>query len=189
MGIDGLAVQAELGRILGSRCFRTCKALRKFLAYVVTQSVAGRGGDISQYTVAVRGLGKGAGFNAAKDPIVRIQASRLRRQLDDYYSTEGRFDPLRISLPMRSYRPSFVPHNGLALPGEDGLKGGNAGGKTAGPACQRRGKGDVVAFTVRLPRAEWERIHHLAVAEGVSVQAFVSGGVLKVFGQGHADSR
>lgn len=44
-----------------------------------------------------------------------------------------------------------------------------------------RGKGDVVALTVRLPRAEWERVHQLAVAEGVSIQALAVEGLSKVF--------
>ena len=44
-----------------------------------------------------------------------------------------------------------------------------------------RGKGDVVALTVRLPRAEWERVHQLAVSEGVSIQALAVDGLSKVF--------
>lgn len=51
-----------------------------------------------------------------------------------------------------------------------------------GPARERgRGKGDVVALTVRLPRGEWERVHQLAVAEGVSIQALAVDGLSKVF--------
>lgn len=44
-----------------------------------------------------------------------------------------------------------------------------------------RGKGDVVALTVRLPKAEWERIHQFAVAEGVSLQALAVEGLSKMF--------
>lgn len=46
-----------------------------------------------------------------------------------------------------------------------------------------RGKGDVVALTVRLPRAEWERVHQLAVAEGVSIQSLAVDGLSKVFAE------
>ena len=50
------------------------------------------------------------------------------------------------------------------------------------PARQRgRGKGDIVALTVRLPRAEWERVHQLAVSEGVSIQTLAVEGLSKVF--------
>lgn len=46
-----------------------------------------------------------------------------------------------------------------------------------------RGKGEVVALTVRLPRAEWERVHQLAVAEGISIQALAVEGISKVFNE------
>jgi len=46
-----------------------------------------------------------------------------------------------------------------------------------------RGKGEKVALTVRLPRAEWERVHQLAVAEGVSIQALAVEGLSKVFAE------
>ncbi|MHB1765843.1 MAG: hypothetical protein ACYDBP_14150 [Leptospirales bacterium] len=58
------------------------------------------------------------------------------------------------------------------------------GGDDASPLPARergRGKGDVVALTVRLTRAEWERVHQLAVSEGVSIQALAVEGLSKVF--------
>ena len=53
------------------------------------------------------------------------------------------------------------------------------------PAVRQRGrgKGDIVALTVRLPRAEWERLHQLAVAEGVSIQALAVEGLSMVFAE------
>jgi hypothetical protein len=54
----------------------------------------------------------------------------------------------------------------------------------AAPVRQReRGKGDVVALTVRLPRAEWERVHQFAVSEGVSIQALAVEGLSKMFAE------
>jgi hypothetical protein len=46
-----------------------------------------------------------------------------------------------------------------------------------------RGKGDLVALTVRLPRSEWERLHQLAVAEGMSLQAILLEGISKVYAE------
>lgn len=46
---------------------------------------------------------------------------------------------------------------------------------------RQRGKGELVALTVRLPRADWQRVHQLAVAEGVSIQALAIEGLSKVF--------
>jgi hypothetical protein len=50
------------------------------------------------------------------------------------------------------------------------------------PATERRrGQGATVALTVRLPRAEWERVHQLAVSEGTSIQQLAVTGLSKVF--------
>jgi hypothetical protein len=46
-----------------------------------------------------------------------------------------------------------------------------------------RGKGDVVALTVKLPRPEWERLHQLAAAEGLSLQAIILKGISKVYAE------
>lgn len=70
-----------------------------------------------------------------------------------------------------------------------GLAAFTSKGKTAPapePAMERqrqRGKGGKVALTVRVPRAEWERIHQLAVAEGTSIQALAIEGLSKVFAE------
>jgi hypothetical protein len=49
------------------------------------------------------------------------------------------------------------------------------------PLVRERGKKETVALTVRLPRSEWERLHHLAVSEGVSIQALAVRGLSLVF--------
>ena len=51
------------------------------------------------------------------------------------------------------------------------------------PSARQRGKGEVVALTVRLSRAEWERVHQLAVAEGTSIQQLALKGLSKVFAE------
>lgn len=49
--------------------------------------------------------------------------------------------------------------------------------------ARKRAMGETVALTVRLPRAEWARLHQLAVAEGVSLQALAIMGLSKVFAE------
>ncbi|WP_312283924.1 hypothetical protein [Candidatus Igneacidithiobacillus taiwanensis] len=58
---------------------------------------------------------------------------------------------------------------------------GQEQGTKQGARQRGRGKGDVVALTVRLPRAEWERVHQLAVSEGVSIQSLAVEGLSKIF--------
>lgn len=107
---DHSAVQSELARILTSRCFRSSKALQKFLHYIVTETLKGHTDRLNQHCIAIQGLGKAADFDALDNPLVRIQAGRLRKQLDDYYATEGRFNAVRITLPTGSYQPVFTQH-------------------------------------------------------------------------------
>jgi len=42
---------------------------------------------------------------------------------------------------------------------------------TPAPQKRERAKGDTVALTVRLSRAEWMRLSNLAMTQGVSLQA------------------
>lgn len=57
---------------------------------------------------------------------------------------------------------------------------GRARGQEA-PAGRKRGQGATVALSVRLARADWERLHQLAVAEGVSLQEIIVRGLSQVF--------
>jgi hypothetical protein len=57
----------------------------------------------------------------------------------------------------------------------------DAPGERPGAAVRRRGQGQTVALTVRLRRADWERLHQLAVAEGVSLQQLALTGLSKIF--------
>jgi len=107
MELDRPTIEAELERILTSRCFRARKMLSQFLRYIVQESLAGKQTQITQYAIALHALGRPTDFSALESPLVRVQARRLREQLREYYATEGRFDTVRIDLPMGSYVPEF----------------------------------------------------------------------------------
>lgn len=48
---------------------------------------------------------------------------------------------------------------------------------------RKRAQGETVALTVRVSRAEWARLHQLAVSEGVSLQSLAIDGLSKVFAE------
>lgn len=50
-------------------------------------------------------------------------------------------------------------------------------------AKKSRGQGETVSMTVRLSRADWERLHQLAVSEGTSIQRLAVEGFSKVFAE------
>jgi serine/threonine-protein kinase len=83
--------------------------LRVFLRFVVEKTLAGQQDAIKEYTIAVEVCGRGTGFDARVDPIVRVDANRLRSRLDAYYRVEGRQDPIRIEMQKGSYVPTIRP--------------------------------------------------------------------------------
>ena len=109
------AVVEALGWVLDSRQFRRSVRSRGFLAYVVTETLAGRGERLSERTVARGGMQRSSDFDGRGDATVRVQATRVRKGLEDYYSADGGNDPLRIVLPRGSYIPVFE-HSGLHAP-------------------------------------------------------------------------
>ena len=100
-------VRAQLARLLASHAFPASARRRKLLEYVVEQTLAGRGDRLKAYDLAVSVLGRDASFDPQGDPIVRIEVGRLRRDLEHYYLTDGRADPIRITIPKGHYVPAF----------------------------------------------------------------------------------
>ena len=102
---DERAVRGQLARIIASGAFAQSQRRQRFLSYVVEETLAGRGDRLKGYSVGVEVFDRRADFDPAIDPIVRIEATRLRDKLREYYGTEGRNDPVRIELPKGSYAP------------------------------------------------------------------------------------
>ncbi|GAG80995.1 unnamed protein product, partial [marine sediment metagenome] len=100
-------IQAQLRVIPSSPDFQKKPQLGKFLEFVVTEALAGRQSQVKQYSVAVRAFGWDADFDPQTDPIVRIEARRLRRALDRYYRGVGIANPIKITIPLGTYVPEF----------------------------------------------------------------------------------
>jgi len=109
-------IQRQLKRILASPAFRASDAQRAFLEFVVKKTLAGESKEIKGYTVATRVFGRRQDFDQATDPIVSIQANKLRRALEHYYLTAGIKDPVRIEIPKGSYVPGFSERIGDHFP-------------------------------------------------------------------------
>jgi len=100
-------VLEQLSAVLASETFRGSERSRALLAYLVDRALSGDAERLKEYTVGVEALGRGASFDPRVDPIVRAEASRLRRRLEQYNGSEGRGAPLTIVLPRGSYVPRF----------------------------------------------------------------------------------
>src|SRR5437588_8518041 len=99
--------RGQLNRILSSKAFRQADRLKRFLSFVVEETISGRGDRLKEFVVGVEVFGKDTSFDPRNDPIVRVQARRLRAQLARYYHEEGQDDDLAIDLPKGGYAPVF----------------------------------------------------------------------------------
>ena len=104
---DQKAVHEELGRILKSGPFLQSRRRQRFLEYIVTETLAGRGERLKGYNVARDVFDRSEAFDPNVDPTVRMEAGRLRDRLREYYETDGRSDPIRIDLPKGTYTPQL----------------------------------------------------------------------------------
>src|SRR5262245_28650625 len=106
-GVPAPLVRAELDRILGTELFARSARLSSFLKFIVEKTLAGDGDSLKEHVIAVELYGKAVDFNTAEDPIVRIDARRLRDRLREYYATALDED-VPISVPKGSYTPVFL---------------------------------------------------------------------------------
>jgi len=113
--VSSSEIHEQVDHILNSKEFNATDAQRSFLQYVVEKTLAGQAQEIKGYTVATEVFGRGVDFDQNIDPIVSIQANKLRRALERYYFTAGINDPLRIDIPKGTYVPTFT-HREAAEP-------------------------------------------------------------------------
>nr|WP_314258196.1 hypothetical protein [uncultured Devosia sp.] len=101
-------VQEALERLLQWPEIARSPQLGKFLDYIVQRRLEGDEQAIKAYSIAVDVFGRGDDFDPQSDPIVRVQARRLRGLIDDYYRGPGADEALQIRLPVGRYIPEFV---------------------------------------------------------------------------------
>jgi TolB-like protein len=104
---DQKAIRKQLDRILHSGPFHQSQRRQRFLEYLVNETLAGRGERLKGYNVALEVFDRPETFDPTVDPLVRIEAARLRDKLREYYEADGQNDPIRIDLPKGAYTPQI----------------------------------------------------------------------------------
>jgi serine/threonine-protein kinase len=105
-----------LDRIEVSSGFARAGRLVRFLRFVVDETLAGRGKQIKEYSIAVGVFGRPSSYDPQVDSLVRVQASLLRTRLSEYYSAEGLAETIRIEIPKGGYEPVIRRTPATALP-------------------------------------------------------------------------
>jgi len=101
-------IEDALQRVIGSREIITSERKKRFLSFIVQETLAGHAHRIKAYAIAVDVFDRDPSFDPVIDPVVRIEAGRLRRCLEHYYLTKGAADPVRITIPKGGYVPQFI---------------------------------------------------------------------------------
>ena len=105
---DSMAARQELQRIVTSPVFEDAERLVRFLVFVVEETLSGRGGLLKESVIGVEVFGRNPGYDPKIDPIVRVQARRLRAKLEAWYQAGGQTSTVRIALPKGGYAVEFA---------------------------------------------------------------------------------
>src|SRR5262245_54233541 len=140
------AIREQLERIARSPQFAAAGRLERFLRLVVEESIAGHAASLKEYRIGVEVFDRGREFDPRIDPIVRVQASRLRAKLLEYYTGAGADDPVVIEVPKGGYAATI--RDRATAPGRDtGAPASSSGsGAAAGAPAADRSRIAVLPF-------------------------------------------
>ncbi|SFA82016.1 TolB amino-terminal domain-containing protein [Rhizobium sp. NFR07] len=123
-------VETQLDRILACESVHLPERARNFLRFVVMETLAGRSHFLKAYTIADVVFGR-KNFDAQSDPAVRIEAGRIRRELERYYLMAGPNEPVIITIPKGGYVPTFK--RSIGFTGGEGKLDNPAGSDVPAP--------------------------------------------------------
>jgi hypothetical protein len=116
ISLDRSLVEEEVQRLQASPGLQHAESLCLLLRYLVQQSLDKPHEHVKEYQIAVDVFGRSESFDSRIDSTIRVQTSRLRNKLIEYYATLGANDPLLIEIPRGSYAPVFNVRTPAAAP-------------------------------------------------------------------------
>src|SRR5580704_17569149 len=104
---DAGAVSGEVEKIAASASFRKAERCLRLLRHLTSLALAGRSDELKEYSLGVTVFERPPSYDPGSDPVVRLEARRLRLKLAEYYQHEGLDDPVIIDVPKGAYVPDF----------------------------------------------------------------------------------
>src|SRR5207302_2321135 len=96
---DAVSVREALCRILASPMFANSARMSRFLQLAVERTLEQLGEELKEYVIGVEVFDRSSSFDPRIDPIVRVEARRLRSKLKTYYESTGSAEEVIVSLP------------------------------------------------------------------------------------------
>ena len=100
-------VRAHVEKLLAHRLFARSARMARFLCFAVDHALAGTEASVKEYLVGVEVFDRKADYDPRIDPIVRVEARRLRAKLKEYYASAGKADSIVVTFPKGAYAPVF----------------------------------------------------------------------------------
>lgn len=94
-------------RILATPAFVRSPRLAEFLSFICRETLEGHGQALNEQHIGSMVFGRRANYDSSADTVVRSNALRLRRQLEQYFQREGQNEALRLEIPRGGYIPVF----------------------------------------------------------------------------------
>lgn len=116
-------IKSALADLTADKRFRATDRGKAILNYIAGLHFAGCDDGVKGYSIAIDVLGRPDSFDPSTDPIVRIEVSRLRAALVQYYEAFGRENPIEIELPKGKYALAFSRRTTAETPTSDTLVG------------------------------------------------------------------
>ena len=102
------ALRLALEAIVTSPGFANSERMSRFLRWVVERTLAGEAAAIREYAIGIAVFDRDGSYDPKIDTIVRVEARRLRKKLQEYYEGPGLDDAVRIEVPGPGYVPVFA---------------------------------------------------------------------------------
>ncbi|MGI8990285.1 MAG: tetratricopeptide repeat protein [Bryobacteraceae bacterium] len=169
-----VSIREQLQRILASSEFIQAERMCRFLRLVVEYTLENRASELKEYLIGVEVFDRKDSYDPRLDPIVRVEARRLRSKLKKYYEGEGNTDQIVIELPKGSYMAVFRNRRAEDLPGQPAAA--EASAIAVLPFANLSAEEENEYFSDGLAQ---ELIHGLTRVEGLRVVAWNSAEKLK----------
>lgn len=105
--INATAIREHLERVTASPIFADSERLKRFLRFTVDAKLSQEHEKVKEFIIGREVFDRNEDYDPRLDPIVRVEARRLRSKLAQYYREQGAGDQIRIDYPKGSYLPSF----------------------------------------------------------------------------------
>jgi TolB-like protein len=110
------AVREQLRRILDSSVFLDSRRMVRFLRFTVEETLNGNASRLKEIVIGAEVFDRPATYDPRLDPIVRVEARRLRAKLCSYYKGLGERDDVIVDFPKGGYSPVFQFRSEIGAP-------------------------------------------------------------------------